>query len=157
MVVCVNKMDTVKWKEARYEEIKLEVSDYLKKCGFSPKKVLFVPVSGWCGDNLIEKSTNMPWYKGPTFLQTLDLFEIPARSLDKPLRMPIRDVYRIGGIGLVSVGVVETGTVQPGMALSFAPGNHKAECKSIEMHFEPLKEAKSGNFIGINLKNTYLT
>lgn len=70
MVVCTNKMDekTVNYSEARYKEIKAEVEAYLKKVGYNPDKISFVPISGWVGDNMIEASTNTPWYKGPTLL-----------------------------------------------------------------------------------------
>jgi len=70
MIVAMNKMDdkSVNWDEKRYEEIKKEVSDYLKKIGYNPDKIPFIPISGWLGDNMVEASTNMPWYKGPTLI-----------------------------------------------------------------------------------------
>lgn len=111
MVVCVNKMDdsSVKYSEARYTEIKEEVSNYLKKVGYKPAKIPFIPISGWNGDNMIEKSPNMEWYKGPTLLEALDSVNPPKRPTEKPLRLPLQDVYKIGGIGTVPVGRVETG------------------------------------------------
>jgi len=63
---------TVNWSQDRYEEIKKEVSAYLKKVGYTPEKIPFIPISGWHGDNMIEKSTNLSWYKGPTLLEALD-------------------------------------------------------------------------------------
>lgn len=70
MVVAVNKMDeiSVNYSEERYNEIKSEVKDYLRKVGFKSDKIDFVPISGWLGDNIIEPSENMPWYSGPTLL-----------------------------------------------------------------------------------------
>jgi elongation factor 1-alpha len=123
MIVACNKMDdkTVKYAEARYEEIKNEVSAYLKKVGYKPMKIPFVPISGWEGDNMIEKSTNMAWYKGPYLLEALDNVNPPKRPTDKALRLPLQDVYKIGGIGTVPVGRVETGIVKPGMHAMFAP------------------------------------
>lgn len=111
MIVCVNKMDdsSVNYGEPRYNEIKEEVSNYLKKVGYKPAKIPFVPISGWNGDNMIERSENMPWYKGPTLLEALDAINPPKRPSDKPLRLPLQDVYKIGGIGTVPVGRVETG------------------------------------------------
>ena len=111
MIVCVNKMDdsSVSYKEARYNEIKEEVSAYLKKVGYKPAKIPFVPISGWNGDNMIEQSSNMPWYTGPTLLGALDNITPPKRPTEKPLRLPLQDVYKIGGIGTVPVGRVETG------------------------------------------------
>lgn len=77
------------YSKARYEEIVKEVSAYLKRVGYNPAKVPFVPISGWNGDNMIEKSTNMDWYKGPTLLEALDAVDPPKRPSDKPLRLPL--------------------------------------------------------------------
>jgi elongation factor 1-alpha len=155
MVVCVNKMDdkSVNWSKARYEEIKKEVSDYIKKVGYNPAKVPFVPISGWNGDNMLEKSPNMPWYDGPTLLQALDSLEPPKRPSDKPLRLPLQDVYKIGGIGTVPVGRVETGILKPGDMVTFAPVQVTTEVKSIEMHHEQLPQATPGDNVGFNVKN----
>src|SRR5689334_20602917 len=70
LIVVVNKMDdkSVSWGEPRYNEIKNEVSNFIKKIGYNPEKVPFVPISGWHGDNMLEKSTNLTWYKGPTLI-----------------------------------------------------------------------------------------
>lgn len=155
MVVACNKMDdkSVNYSQARYEEIKKEVGSYLKKVGYNVEKVQFVPISGWNGDNMLEKSDNMPWYKGPTLLDALDMLEPPTRPVDKPLRLPLQDVYKIGGIGTVPVGRVETGVMRPGDVVVFAPANITTEVKSIEMHHESLPEAIPGDNVGFNVKN----
>jgi len=155
MIVAVNKMDdkTVKYSGDRYEEIKKEVSLYLKKVGYNPEKVPFVPISGWCGDNMVEATENMKWYKGPTLIACLDALDPPKRPNDKPLRLPIQDVYKIGGIGTVPVGRVETGILKPGDVVTFAPNNLTTEVKSIEMHHESLAEATPGDNVGFNVKN----
>ena len=155
MIVAVNKMDdkTVQYKQARYDEIVKEVGSYLKKVGYNVEKVRFVPISGWVGDNMIEKSANMEWYKGPTLLEALDMLEPPTRPSDKPLRLPLQDVYKIGGIGTVPVGRVETGIMRPGDVVTFAPCNVTTEVKSIEMHHESLPEATPGDNVGFNVKN----
>jgi len=155
MIVLVNKMDdkTVNWAEARYNEIKNEVSNFLKKIGYAPEKIPFVPISGWLGDNMLEKSTNLPWYKGPTLIEALDGIQEPKRPMDKPLRVPLQDVYKIGGIGTVPVGRVETGVLKPGMVIYFAPGGITTECKSVEMHHEALEQATPGDNVGFNVKN----
>jgi elongation factor 1-alpha len=155
MIVAINKMDdkTSNYSEARYEEIKTEVSSFIKKVGYDPAKVNFVPISGWNGDNMLEKSPNMPWYKGPTLLEALDAIQEPKRPVDRPLRLPLQDVYKIGGIGTVPVGRVETGVLKPGMVVTFAPANVTTEVKSIEMHHEQLQEAVPGDNVGFNVKN----
>lgn len=91
MIVCTNKMDdkTVNWGQARYEEIVKEVTEYLKKVGYNPATIPFIPLSGWFGDNMLEKSPNLTWYKGPTLLEALDNITPPKRPTDKPLRLPL--------------------------------------------------------------------
>ena len=155
MIVACNKMDDLscKYGEGRYKEIKAEVATYLKKVGYKPMKIPFVPISGWMGDNMIDKSTNMPWYKGPYLLEALDTANPPKRPSDQPLRLPLQDVYKIGGIGTVPVGRVETGIIKPGMVCTFAPVQITTEVKSVEMHHESLPEAVPGDNVGFNVKN----
>ena len=155
MLVAINKMDdpSVNYSEARYLEIKAELTNYLKKVGYNPAKIEFIPISGWHGDNMIEKSDKMPWYKGPFLLQALDALPTPKRPTDKPLRLPLQDVYKIGGIGTVPVGRVETGTLKPGMVVTFGPMNVTTEVKSVEMHHEMVDAATPGDNVGFNVKN----
>merc|ERR1712088_1136485 len=133
--------------------------------GYNPAAVAFVPISGWHGDNMIEASSNMGWYKGwnvereegkangMTLLEAMDSIIPPSRPTDKPLRLPLQDVYKIGGIGTVPVGRVETGIIKPGMVVTFAPVNLTTEVKSVEMHLESLPEATPGDNVGFNIKN----
>jgi len=153
MIVALNKMDSCQYSESRYNDIKEEVGSYLKKVGYKPAKINFVPISGWVGDNMIDKSTNMPWYKGPFLLEALDMVTAPKRPTDKPLRLPLQDVYKIGGIGTVPVGRVETGLLKPAMNVCFAPIGLITEVKSVEMHHESLAEAVPGDNVGFNCKN----
>jgi len=155
MIVCINKMDdkSVNYSQARYTEIKTEVSKYLKKVGFNEKKIPFIPISGWNGDNMLERSTNIKWYKGPIMIEALDAIIPPARPSDKPLRLPLQDVYKIGGIGTVPVGRVETGVLRPGMTVRFCPGRVVTEVKSVEMHHQSLESASPGDNVGFNVKN----
>lgn len=91
MIVCCNKMDekSVNYSEKRYKEIKDEMTMQLKKVGYKTDAIPFVPISGWVGDNMVEKSANMTWYKGPCLLEALDLIIPPSRPTDKPLRLPL--------------------------------------------------------------------
>ena len=129
------------------------MSTYLKKVGYNPAKIEFIPISGWVGDNMIERSTNMPWYKGPILLDALDAIPTPKRPTDKALRLPLQDVYKIGGIGTVPVGRVETGSLKPGMVVVFGPAGVTTEVKSVEMHHEQVDEATPGDNVGFNVKN----
>jgi elongation factor 1-alpha len=155
MIVCVNKMDdrSVNWAQDRYEEIKKEVSTYLKRVGYNIDKIPFVPISGWLGDNMLERSSNLTWYTGPTLLEALDAITPPKRPSDKPLRLPLQDVYKISGVGTVPVGRVETGIIKPGMVVIFAPSGLSSEVKSVEMHHDSLPEALPGDNVGFNIRN----
>merc|ERR1719235_2327651 len=151
----MNKMDdaSVNWGQDRYDEIKAELVTYLKKVGYNPAKIEFIPISGWHGDNMIEDSTNMNWYKGPNLLDSLDNAKPPKRPVDKPLRLPLQDVYKIGGIGTVPVGRVETGQLKAAMVVTFGPMNVTTEVKSVEMHHEVVEVASPGDNVGFNVKN----
>lgn len=154
LVVAVNKMDdaTVNWSEERFNEVKNEVSRMLRMVGYKVDKIPFVPTSGWTGDNLVKPSDKMPWYKGPTLIEALDVFEIPPKPLDKPLRIPVQDVYSITGVGTVPVGRVETGVLKEGDTVIFMPANKQGEVKSIEMHHTRIPRAEPGDNIGFNVR-----
>jgi len=155
--------------EKRFQEISKEILSYVKKVGYDPKKVPVVPISGWHGDNMIEPSENMSWYKGweaveakpksekknsgKTLLEAINCITLPERPSSLALRLPLQDVYKIGGIGTVPVGRVETGVLKPGMVVKFAPANLSTEVKSVEMHHEQLEEAMPGDNVGFNVKN----
>lgn len=151
MIVAVNKMETWKYSEARYQEVRNDVAEYLRKVGYKPMAIPFVPISAWEGENLSESSDIMPWYKGPCLLEALDQCTLPKRSADKPLRIPIRDVHKIGGVGTVAVGRVETGTLKVGAELIFAPTGATAVVKSIEVHREPVDTAYPGDNVGFHV------
>jgi elongation factor 1-alpha len=155
MVVAVNKMDhpSTGYKEERFNEIQSEAKNFLKAAGYKPENIPFVPVSGWTGENLTDKTDKMPWYKGECLIKTLDGIEAPKRPTDLPLRLPINDVFKISGVGTVPVGRVETGLIKPGMMIHFAPSNFQSECKTVEMHHEILPEAGPGDNIGFNVRN----
>ncbi|VDM01788.1 unnamed protein product [Schistocephalus solidus] len=146
LIVGVNKMDSTEppYSESRFHEIKKEVSTYIKRVGYNPDAVPFVPISGWHGDNMIESST---------LLEAMDNIEPPKRPTDKALRLPLQDVYKIGGVGTVPVGRVETGILKVGTVVQFAPSGITTEVKSVEMHHEALPEALPGDNVGFNVKN----
>jgi elongation factor 1-alpha len=154
MVVAVNKMDdpTVNWSQQRYDEVKDGVSRLLQVVGYDVAKIKFVPVSGWTGDNLVKKSTNLAWYKGPTLIEALDEFTMPAKPTEKPLRIPVQEVYSIRGVGTTPVGKVETGILKVNDTIIFEPSELKGEVKSIETHYTRLEQAVAGDNIGFNVK-----
>ncbi len=152
MIVAVNKMDTVEYAEKRYKEVSEEVTKILKTIGYDASKIPFIPVSAYKGDNIASKSENMSWYGGKTLLEALDDITEPEKPVDKPLRLPIQDVYSITGVGAVPVGRVETGTINKGDKILFLPSNVTGEVKSIEMHHEEVPKANPGDNIGFNVR-----
>ena len=152
IVVALNKMDDSGYSEARYNEVKETVEKMLKLVGYNVSKISFIPVSGWKGDNLVKKSENMPWYKGPTLNETLDLFEPPEKPIGKPLRIPIQDVYSITGVGTVPVGRIETGVLKANDKVIVMPSGVTGEVKSIETHHTQMDSAEAGDNIGFNLR-----
>ena len=154
MVVAVNKMDdpTVNWSQERYEEVKDGVSRLLGMVGYDISKIPFIPTSGWTGDNLVKRSDKMAWYKGPPLLEALDGFQVPEKPIDKPLRIPVQDVYSIRGVGTVPVGRVETGVLKMDSRLIFKPADVEGDVKSIETHYVRMPQAEPGDNIGFNVK-----
>jgi elongation factor 1-alpha len=152
IVVALNKMDDNGYSETRYKEVKETVEKMLKLVGYNITKVPIIPISGWKGDNLIKKSENMPWYKGPTLAEALDSFDPPEKPVGKPLRIPIQDVYSITGVGTVPVGRVETGTIKANDKVIVMPAGVTGEVKSIETHHTQMQSAEAGDNIGFNLR-----
>ncbi len=156
VAVNINKMDSVEYKEDVYKKVKEEVSVILKQAGYKPDGITFLAISGFKGDNVVNKSTNMPWYKGPTVREQLDLFALPEKPTTLPMRMPLQDVYEITGIGTVPVGKIETGIMKVGMKVIILPGRSgkgvEGEVRSVEMHHEQLPQAEAGDNVGINIR-----
>ncbi len=152
MILAINKMDEVNYDEAKYKAVKEQVTKLLKGVGYNTEEIPFIPTSGYLGDNVAKKSDKTGWYNGPTIVEALDQLSAPEQPTDKPLRVPIQDVYTITGIGTVPVGRVETGILKSGSKVAFVPSNTEGEIKSIEMHHEEIPEARPGDNIGFNIK-----
>ncbi len=152
LIVAINKMDSVNWDHVKFDEVKTQMSTLLKNIGYKVDAIPFIPYSGFQGDNIKNKSANMPWYAGPTLLDCFDKLTVPVKPIDKPLRLPIQDVFTITGHGTVPVGRVETGVLKPNTMIVFMPSGAKGECKKIEMHHQELAQAIPGDNVGFNVK-----
>ena len=123
LVVMVNKMDetTVNWSEKRFNQITSDLGDYFKKIGYTKEDVIYVPISGLYGDNLITKVSNdkCPWYEGNCLLEVFNNLESPKRDINGPLRISILDRYKEGGMQLM--GKVESGTIHYGKSYIVMP------------------------------------
>ena len=152
LIVAINKMDRVNYDQKAFEKCKEAVSKLIRLVGYKPDEVPFIPTSAYYGDNVLKKSDKTPWYNGPTIFEALDLLKPPEKLIDKPLRIPVQDVYSISGVGTVPVGRVESGVLRVGDKVIFNPPGVSGEVKSIEMHHEPLQEAYPGDNIGFNVR-----
>ena len=156
VAVIINKMDMVNYDQKKYETVKKAVSDLLKSRGYKVEQINFIPAAALKGDNVAKKSTNMPWYTGPTVVEQIDLFKEPEKPVNLPLRLPIQDVFNITGIGTVPVGRVETGVMKVGDKVIIVPAREgagiKGEIKTIEMHHESINEALPGDNVGFSVR-----
>lgn len=153
LIVVLNKMDTVNYDEKRFNEVRDEAIKLFKTIGYKTEEIPFIPVSAYVGDNVVKKSTNTPWYKGGTLVETLDsVIKEPEKPTGKPLRLPVQDVYTITGVGTVPVGRVETGIMKVNDTIVFEPAGVKGEVKSIEVHHQSIPEAKPGDNVGFNVR-----
>ncbi|MGO8836657.1 MAG: adenylyl-sulfate kinase [Limisphaerales bacterium] len=149
IAVLVNKMDLEHFSEARFKQIETEYRQWLDSLGLGPR--IFIPLAAKHGDNIASRSANMPWWNGPTVLETLDAFTVSERPKDQPLRFPVQDVYRFDGRRILA-GRVEAGSLKVGDRLVFSPTNKVSTVKSIERWNAPATDtAGAGEAIGITL------
>jgi len=177
IVIGINKMDcdTAGYKEERYTEIANEMKNMLGKVGwkkdFLESGVPYMAISGWCGDNLVKKTTNMAWWKGQDVkvgsdsihVDTLydcynNMCRVPPRPKDAAMRLPISGIYKIKGVGDVLAGRVEQGIVKPNEEVCFLPTHTAAnpclgKVFTVEMHHKRVDEAGPGDNVGMNVKN----
>ena len=152
LIVALNKMDAVNYEEAKYKKTKEDVSNLLKSIGYKVDEIPFIPISAYEGDNITKKAEKASWYKGDPLLAELDNFQVPEKPVDKPLRLPVQDVYTLTGVGTVPVGRVETGVMKPGDKIVFMPSEVTGEVKTVEMHHEQLPKAEPGDNVGFNVR-----
>lgn len=152
LICLINKMDRVNYEKKEYEAAKDALAKVLRIVGYKVEEIPFIPASSYYGENITKKSTKMPWYNGPTLLEAFNLLKPPEKLVDKPLRIPIQDVYSISGVGTVPVGRVECGVLKTGDKVVFEPAGVSGEVKSIEMHHEAIPEAYPGDNIGFNVR-----
>ncbi|KAF9436139.1 HBS1-like protein [Entomortierella beljakovae] len=175
LVVAVNKLDAVKWSEARYLEIVHKLEQFLvKDASFKKSNITFIPCSGFTGENLVRRSTpgnicngsavsgaavdknvssvlqTFSWYTGPTLTETIDGLEAPTRAVEKPLRMSVTDVFKGTG-GVAVAGRLDAGHVQVGETVVVMPGSENAVVKTMEVNDEPTRWAAAGDSVLLNL------
>jgi sulfate adenylyltransferase large subunit len=148
--VVVNKMDLVEYSAARFEQVKGETTEFL--CSLGIKPAYTIPISARNGYNIVWRSDEMPWYEGPTVLDGLDSFSPRAPALERPLRFPVQDIYRMDDRNIL-VGRVEAGRIHRGDAVTFFPGAEKTRVRSIEILWKEKPEAEAGECIGVTIED----
>ncbi|HEY1765112.1 MAG TPA: adenylyl-sulfate kinase [Opitutaceae bacterium] len=139
IVVAVNKMDLVEYRQDIFDRIRAELSDFLARLGVEPAN--FVPISAKFGEGLLHRSERMPWYRGPALLETLERFRGNPPASGGPLRFSVQDVYRFDARRIVA-GFIESGSLSVGDPIEFFPGGNRSRIKSIETWPEQNPPAK---------------
>ncbi|AFZ72128.1 translation elongation factor EF-1 subunit alpha [Natronobacterium gregoryi] len=152
LIIGVNKMDVVDYKESTFDEVVEEVNQLLQQVQFNTDDASFIPISAFEGDNIAEASDETDWYDGEILLEALNALPEPEPPTDASLRLPIQDVYTISGIGTVPVGRIETGVMNTGDDVVFQPSDVGGEVKTIEMHHEEVPKAEPGDNVGFNVR-----
>lgn len=150
VAVVVNKMDLVGYRQDVFDSIQKEYREFLEQFKVVPAQV--IPVSAKFGENIATRSARMPWYSGPTVLETLGLFKKETARAEQPLRFPVQDVYKFDARRIIA-GRITAGRLRVGDRLVFSPSNKTASVKTIEaFNVEPPPtEATAGQSIGITL------
>ncbi|KAJ8008705.1 hypothetical protein DPEC_G00081190 [Dallia pectoralis] len=154
LAVAINKMDQVNWQQVRFKEIISKLGHFLKQAGFKDSDVFYVPTSGLSGENLTTKSSVLEltsWYHGPCLLDQIDLFKSPQRSVDKPFRLCVSDVFKDQGSGFCVTGKIEAGYIQTGDRVLAMPPNETCTVKGISLHDEPLDWAAAGDHVSLTV------
>ncbi|KAM6905794.1 HBS1-like protein [Lycodopsis pacificus] len=154
LAVAVNKMDQVNWQQERFREIISKLGHFLKQAGFKESDVFYIPTSGLSGENLVTRSSVSQltcWYSGPSLLEQIDAFKAPQRSVDKPFRLCVSDVFKDQGSGFCVTGKIEAGYIQTGERILAMPPNETCTVKGITLHDEALDWAAAGDHVSLTV------
>ena len=151
VVVVLNKMDLVDFSQDRFNSVKKDVTDWLASINIAPD--VYIPISAIKGENITKKSDKMPWYSGPTFLDSLDTLKNKVAPENKSLLFPIQDVYKVGD-KRINVGRVEAGAITSGADVKILPTGQTTKVKSIEKFLEDTQEAVASECIGITTEDS---
>ncbi|XP_058447665.1 protein HBS1 [Malaya genurostris] len=158
--VVINKLDTVNWSKERFDEIVSKLKVFLKQAGFKDSDVTYVPCSGLTGQNLVKVPTDpelLKWYKGPTLLKVIDSFKTPERSVDKPFRMSISDIFKGTGSGFCISGRIVSGVICVNDKVLICPSKEQAVVKNIAIDEVQYTTCFAGDQVSITLANVDVT
>jgi bifunctional enzyme CysN/CysC len=154
IAVCVNKMDLVGYREEALAAVRDEYGQFLARIGLEP--LAFIPISAREGDNVARRSGPMSWYTGPTILELLDTLQKESAPVDKPLRLPVQDVYKFtehGDDRRIIAGRILTGRLHAGDEVVFLPSAKRSRIQSVEAFPSSTRqEAQAGESTGVTLQ-----
>ncbi|KAF2847429.1 hypothetical protein T440DRAFT_403332 [Plenodomus tracheiphilus IPT5] len=156
IIVAVNKMDTISWSKTRFDHIVKHMTAFLTEASFSEKRIIFIPLAGLTGENVTKRIENSAahWYTGKTLLEAVESIDLPERSLAKPLRLSVADVFRGDLRSPLSIsGRIDSGTLQVGDVLLILPANETATIKAIEVRDTPVDWAVAGQIPTLHLSD----
>jgi bifunctional enzyme CysN/CysC len=153
IAVCVNKMDLAGYRQEAFEAVRAEYAEFLERIGLEP--LAFIPITAREGGNVAGRSAAMPWYDGPTILELLDTLQKEPAPVDKPLRLPVQDVYKFteqGDDRRIIAGRIVTGRLHVGDEVVFLPSGKRSRVRSLET-FPPVARdtASAGESTGLTL------
>jgi bifunctional enzyme CysN/CysC len=147
ILVAVNKMDLVGWSEARYQEIVREYTEFVSKLGVDD--LTFIPISALLGDNVVDASANMAWYRGSTLLHHLEHVNVGAHRNLVDFRFPVQYVIRPDQDYRGYAGRVASGTIRAGEEILVLPSRRTTRVASVDSFDGPLDEATAGDSVSI--------
>ena len=151
VVVLINKMDLVGYQESRFAQVKRDIEAFLNSIQIHP--IFYIPIAAMKGDNIALKTGAMPWYLGPTFLESLDSLNNRKSPHEKPLIFPIQDIYLIGP-KRIAAGRVEAGVIRKGQGISVLPTRQMSKVRTVEKFPLEIEKASAGESIGITIEDS---
>jgi bifunctional enzyme CysN/CysC len=153
LAVAVNKMDLAGYRQQTFDAVVAEFGRFLAQLGVSAKT--WVPISARCGGNVARRAGEMPWYTGPTVLETLEQFRPEPPASDRPFRLPVQDVYKFTNFGddrRIVAGTVDSGRAGVGDELVFYPSGKRARIQSVEAFGTPGQDdVTAGQAVGLTV------
>ena len=155
IIFCINKMDMINYSREEFDRIVTDLGILVKKLGIPDSH--YIPISAKYGDNVVDKSVNMPWYNGKTFLDLIETIDIEKNKDPENKRFPVQTIIRPhtkefhdyrGYAGRVAGGVF-----RPGDEITVLPSMLKSKIKSIDMFGKTLSESIAGDSVAISLED----
>jgi sulfate adenylyltransferase subunit 1 len=155
IIFCINKMDMVNWSETVFNDIRQELEALARKLGIPDTR--YIPISAKYGDNVVDRSENMNWYEGKTFLSLIETIEISKNKNPENQRFPVQTIIRPHTAEYHDyrgyAGRVAGGVFRPGDEVTVLPSLLKSKISSIDMFGKTLSETIGGESVSISLED----